>query len=376
MDQERLFTTFCTLVQIDSESGQERNVADYLLHTLKELAIEVFEDDSQPITGLGSGNLLAFLPGNIPDAEPLLLNAHIDTVSPGKSIQPQCIDGVISSKGATILGSDDKAGVAAILETVRTIQEQKIPHGDVQLIFTVGEEVGLLGAKAIDPAHLRAQIGYALDTGGAVGGMKTAAPGAAEIKATVNGITAHAGVAPEKGVSAIEIAAKAVAKMTLGRIDGETTANIGTFMATGPTNVVADHVEIIGEVRSFDQEKLAHQVDEMLTILEETAASMGGKVQAEAKVNFSSIQLSDDCKAVRMAAAAAAKIGRTYQSFAAGGGSDANIFNGLGVEMGVLACGYEDIHTVNEKMPIEELQQLVAMTIALVQEAAQTDTAI
>jgi len=165
MDQERLFTTFCTLVQIDSESGQERNVADYLLHTLKELAIEVFEDDSQSITGLGSGNLLAFLPGNIPDAEPLLLNAHIDAVSPGKSIQPQCIDGVISSKGATILGADDKAGVAAILETVRTIQEQKIPHGDVQLIFTVGEEVGLLGAKAIDPAHLRAQIGYALDTG-------------------------------------------------------------------------------------------------------------------------------------------------------------------------------------------------------------------
>ncbi|OTN75326.1 peptidase T-like protein [Enterococcus sp. 8G7_MSG3316] len=371
MDQERLLTTFCTLVQIDSESGQERKVADYLLDTLKEMNIDVFEDDSQSITGLGSGNLIAFVSGSIPDAEPLLLNAHIDTVRPGTNIQPQCIDGVISSKGETILGADDKAGVAAILEMLRIIKEQGMPHGDVQIIFTVGEEIGLLGAKAIDPAHLKAQVGYALDTGGAVGGMKTAAPGAAEIKATVNGITAHAGVAPEKGVSAIEIAAKAVAQMELGRIDFETTANIGTFSAVGPTNVVADRVEIIGEVRSFNQEKLAQQVDRMLTILEETASSMGGKVQAEAKVNFSSIQLSDDSKVVRMAASAAAKIGRTYQSFAAGGGSDANIFNGLGVEMGVLACGYEDIHTTKEKMPIGELQKLVALTVALVEEAAK-----
>ncbi len=178
---------------------------------------------------------------------------------PGNGIKPSVKDGYIVSDGTTILGADDKAGLAAILETIRTLKENNVEHGDIQFVITVGEESGLVGAKALDGSLLQAKYGYAIDSNGAVGDIIVAAPTQAKLHAVMKGKTAHAGLAPEKGVSAITLAAKSIAKMPLGRIDEETTANIGRFEGGKQTNIVADHVEILAEARSLDPEKMKNK---------------------------------------------------------------------------------------------------------------------
>lgn len=366
MANERVLNTFIELVKIDSESGDERKVADYLLEKLKSLGVEAYEDDTTAITEHTAGNVYGRIKGNTEGKQTVLLNCHMDTVAPGKNIQPIITDGVIHTDGSTILGADDKAGVAALLEVIEALQEGNIKHGDVEFVICIGEEIGLYGAKAFDGDWLTADIGYALDTGGTVGGMKTAAPGCGLIDVKITGISSHAGVAPEKGVSAITIGANALAKLTFGRIDEETTANVGTFKADGPLNVVRDEAVIALEARSFDKEKLDSLLKEIETTFTTTAIEFGGTVEIETEVSFPAFKLGDETAVVQVAKQAAKKIGRPSPTFSAGGGSDANIINGYGVPTVVLACGYEEIHTTNEKIPVEELEKLAELTLAIV----------
>ncbi|MGP4081007.1 M20/M25/M40 family metallo-hydrolase [Pseudalkalibacillus sp. R45] len=370
INQDRIVEEFLELVQIDSETKHEEKISKVLNQKFSDLGLEVFEDDAKEKTGHGAGNLICTLPATNDNADSIYFTSHMDTVLPGKGVKPSIEDGYIKSDGTTILGADDKAGLAAMFEAVKVLKEQNIPHGKIQFVITVGEESGLVGAKELDPAHVDAQYGFALDSDGKVGNIIVAAPTQAKIKAAIKGKTAHAGVAPEKGVSAITIAAKAIAKMPLGRIDEETTANIGRFEggAGTNTNIVIDHVDILAEARSLIPEKMEAQVQKMKEAFESTAEAMGGKADVEIKVMYPGFKFDHGDHVVEVAKQAVEKIGRKPELQQSGGGSDANIIAGFGIPTVNLAVGYEEIHTTNERMPIEELVKTSELVVRIIEE--------
>lgn len=366
VNKERLIHEFLELVQIDSETGYETEIAEVLKKKFTQLGLTVTEDNSKEKTGHGSGNLICHLKGSKKDVDTIYFTSHMDTVVPGKSIKPSVKDGYIVSDGTTILGADDKAGLAAMLESIRILQENDIKHGDIQFIITAGEESGLVGARAIDRSLITAQYGYALDSNGKVGDIIVAAPTQAKIRVVMKGKTAHAGVAPEQGVSAITLAAKAIAKMKLGRIDQETTANIGSFAGGQQTNIVCDHVEILAEARSLVPKKMETQVAHMKEAFESTAKELGGSAEVEVTIMYPGFKQKAGDRVVEVAREAAKSIGQKSELLESGGGSDANIFAGLGIPTVNLAVGYEEIHTTNERMPIDELVKITELVTAIV----------
>ncbi|KPL59676.1 tripeptidase T [Rossellomorea vietnamensis] len=371
INEERLLNEFLELVQIDSETKEEAEIAKVLTKKFSDLGVEVFEDDTMGETGHGAGNLICTLKGNKEGVDTIYFTSHMDTVVPAKGVKPTLKeDGYIYSDGTTILGADDKAGLATMLESVRVLKENNISHGDIQFIITVGEESGLVGAKALDSSLVKAKYGFALDSDGKVGNIIVAAPTQAKVKATIFGKTAHAGVAPEKGVSAITIAAKAISKMPLGRIDKETTANIGRFEGGKATNIVCEQADILAEARSLVPEKMEAQVEKMKAAFTSVAEEMGGKAEVEVQVMYPGFKFKDGDEVVEVAKRAAKKIGRPSELLTSGGGSDANVIAGLGVPTVNLAVGYEEIHTKSERMPVEELNKLSEMVVAIIQEVA------
>ncbi|MCM3637475.1 M20/M25/M40 family metallo-hydrolase [Sporosarcina luteola] len=371
MNAQRLLDEFFELVQIDSETKHEDRIVTVLKEKIERFGFAVIEDDTKDVTGHGAGNLIATLKGTIEGAHPIYFTCHMDTVVPGKGIKPELReDGYIYSDGTTILGADDKAGIAALFEMARVLKEDDIPHGDIQFIITAGEESGLVGAKAMDPSLLKAKYGYAVDSDGKVGGIVTAAPYQAKLWTTIHGKTAHAGVAPEKGVSAINIAAKSIAAMTLGRVDSETTANIGRFEGGQATNIVCDEVRILAEARSINSEKLEKQTAHMVETFEKTAAAMGGTAVTELKLMYPGFSFDEHAEVVQTAMEAIRNVGREPELMTSGGGSDGNVFNGAGVPTVTLSVGYEEIHTKNERMPVEELNKLTELLIEIVRVAS------
>lgn len=365
MNQERLTSQFMEMVQIDSETGEEREIADYLLKIFREIGVEAEEDDTQKDTGYGAGNILVRMAGNT-DAEPLYFTVHMDTVAPGRNVKPTIEDGYIVSDGTTILGSDDKAGIAAIIESIRTIKESGIAHGDIEFVITVGEESGLIGAKAFDASRLKSRFGYAIDSTGKVGTVVTTAPTQSKVEVNIHGKKAHAGVAPEEGVSAINIAAKAISQMKLGRIDSETTANIGRFEGGGATNVVTDHVYLLAEARSLDAGKMEKQVAHMKDVFETTASDMGGHAEIKSEVMYAALDAGKDSEVVDTAVKAIEAIGRTPDLISLGGGSDGNVFAGHGIDTVILGVGYENIHTTEERIPVEELVKVAELVTGII----------
>ncbi|HLR51855.1 MAG TPA: M20/M25/M40 family metallo-hydrolase [Candidatus Avamphibacillus sp.] len=370
VNQDRLINEFMELVQIDSETKYEEEIAKVLKKKFTDLGLEVIEDNAKEKTGHGAGNLICTLKGSKEDAEPIYFTSHMDTVVPGKGIKPSIKDGYIVSDGTTILGADDKAGLAAIFEAIRTLQEKDIKHGDIQFIITVGEESGLVGAKALDKSLLKASYGYAIDSNGDVGDIIISAPTQAKIFAKIKGKTAHAGVAPENGVSAITLAAKAISKMPLGRIDEETTANIGRFEGGEQTNIVCDYVEVLAEARSLVEEKMEKQVAKMKEAFEYTAKEHGGEADVEIEIMYPGINQKEGDEVVEIARRAAKAIGRDSKLLRSGGGSDANVIAGLGIPTVNLAVGYEEIHTTNERIATNELVKIAELVTSIINEAA------
>jgi peptidase T-like protein len=370
INETRLVNEFLELVQIDSETGEEGEIARVLKEKFRSLGLMVEEDDAAVKTGHGANNLVATLPGTV-DAPVIYFTSHMDTVKPGKGVKPVVRDGYVYSDGSTILGADDKAGLAAILEAIRVLKEQNIAHGTVQFLITVGEESGLKGAKAFNPELLKAEFGFALDSNGPVGEIITAAPAHARIDVVVHGKAAHAGVNPEEGISAIQVASKAIARMPLGRIDHETTANIGQFAGGQAMNIIPDRVEILAEARSLDEGKLERQIAAMRRAFEETAAEYGATVEFRVERMYPGYKYGDDHPVVATAMRAIRAIGRTPKTLASGGGSDANVIAGYGVPTVNLAVGYEEIHSKNERMPIAELVKTAELVVAIVQEVAR-----
>ncbi|WP_226582840.1 M20/M25/M40 family metallo-hydrolase [Halobacillus litoralis] len=371
INKERVLEEFLELVQIDSETTQEAEIAKVLKMKFEGLGLEVLEDNAAEVTGHGANNLICNLKGSKEGVDTIYFTSHMDTVVPGNGIKPSIEDGYVVTDGTTILGADDKAGVAAILEAIRSLKEQHVEHGDIQFVITVGEESGLVGAKALDSSMMKAKYGYAIDSDGQVGNIIVAAPTQAKINAVVKGKTAHAGVAPEKGVSAITLASRAIAKMPLGRIDEETTANIGRFEGGQKTNIVCDHVEILAEARSLDPAKMEAQVEKMKKAFQETAEEMGGDVDLDVQIMYPGYKQEAGDEVVEVARAAAKRIGRESELLTSGGGSDANVIAGHGVPTVNLSVGYEEIHTTNERMPVGELEKIAEYVTAIIEEVAQ-----
>jgi len=371
VNKDRLVEEFIELVQIDSESKNEAEIARVLKAKFEALGLDVTEDDTKAKTGLGSGNLIARLKGTASAAEPILFTCHFDTVTPGNGVKPVINGDIIETDKTTILGADDKAGIAALLEGVRQLQEKNVVHGDIEFVLTAGEEIGLLGASAMDLTTLNAKYGYALDSGGTVGEIIVASPDHGKIKAKVHGVASHAGVAPEDGVSAIEIAAKAITNMPLGRLDAELTANIGMISGGERTNVVCDLVELTGEARALTFSKLENQMKVMSEALENAAAERGCNVDIEVTYDRVGYTLKETDRVVDVAKTAIKKVDREPNLQATGGGSDANIFTIGGVPTATLGVGFLDVHSKEEKMPISELVKLAELVVEIVKTVAE-----
>ncbi|MBM4465136.1 MAG: M20/M25/M40 family metallo-hydrolase [Chloroflexi bacterium] len=354
INRDRLVSTFLKLVQIDSPSGQEAEIARHLMAELRSLGLTVERD--------ATGNVIARLAGVGP---PILLSAHMDTVGPGRGVKPALKDGIITSDGTTILGADDKSGVVVILEVLRVLVEQDLPHPPLEVALTVSEEQGLTGAKGLDLTTLRAGEGIVLDSGGEIGTVVVSAPSHDKIGAVVHGKAAHAGGEPEKGINAIVVASEAIAAMPLGRIDEETTANVGRIQGGTATNIVPDRVEIAGEARSHDERKLEAQVQAMTEALEKAATRHGATVDLDVERSYSTFKLSEEEGIVRRAMAAARNLGLTPALVPSGGGSDANILNAGGITAINVSTGMEKVHTTEERIAVADLVKCAELLLAI-----------
>lgn len=366
VNQSRLVEEFLELVQVDSAPKDERLMADALLTKLKELGFDAYEDDTGSKIGGNAGNVIGFLEGD-PDRPALLFCAHMDRVSPGYGIKPRVEEGTIRSDGTTILAADDVAGVCAIFEGIRAIREKSIPHGRIEVLFTVAEEGGLYGAKNLDITPFKARAGFFLDSSGPVGTIIVQAPAQKGIKVKIHGKSAHAGVAPEEGINAIVVAANAISSMKLGRIDHETTANIGVISGGSATNIVPDLVEMKGEARSRNSASLEAQTAHMVEAIEAACAKFGAKADIEVTDSYSGFHLQPDDFVVQLALKAVNHIGLEPIQQGTGGGSDANIINAYGIPSVVLGMGYENIHSTAESISIDQLTKAAQLVAAVIE---------
>ncbi len=370
-----LVQLFLELVRIPSPSGKERQVVDFIDGRLKDLDLETSEGEP-PEAGEGAaGNLYCRIPGNR-DGIPVLLSAHTDTVFADPTARPEPLirDGVITSGSRAVLGADDKAAVAAIIHGVETVVREGLPHAGIEILLTACEENGLRGAKTASMDDIAAHCGFCLDSTGPVGEVIVRSPSQKTIRAIFKGKSAHAGVAPEQGRNAVVAAAKAVAAMQLGRIDAETTANIGIIKGGEAVNVVPDRCRIAGECRSHDREKLERQVAAMLDAINLNAADDQVDVETTVIDEFHAFDLTGGNLPVDLAVSALKSIGIKPLLTSTGGGSDVNEFNRKGLPSVNLSVGMEKVHTPDEYITLESLSQAERLVLAIVEQASQAGT--
>ena len=369
-NRNRMAEVFKTLVQIDSISKEETRISDHLIQQLQSLGAEVVTDTAGEKVGGAANNIIARFKGTA-DVEPMLLCAHMDTVEPGRGIQPALTNGVFSSTGETILGADDKSAIAIILEVLEVLKENHLHHGPLEVVFTICEEIGLLGAKNMDYSLISAKFGYALD-GSDTEGIVTRAPAANNLEFTIHGKDAHAGAAPEKGINAIMLAAKALSDLEIGRIDQETTCNIGVVEGGKATNIVPNKVVVKGEVRSHDKAKLDRVTSTIAaafkTAVENYKPKSDGLPRLEVNIipEFPQTHVPDDHPMVVLAQKAAKNLGRAIRTKISGGGADANIFFEKGIMTGVLGTGMRDMHTTRESVALEDMEKTAALVLEII----------
>ncbi|MBM9537308.1 M20/M25/M40 family metallo-hydrolase [Desulfobulbus alkaliphilus] len=378
VDSERLAATFTELCETSSPSRQEGRISRLVQRVFSELdPLEIIEDDSSGRTGSQCGNLIIRFAGAL-DLEPIFFSCHMDTVQPGENVRVQRDGDLFTSAGDTILGSDDKSGIAACIEAMRLLRESNRPHRPVEFVITTCEEIGLLGAKALDPGLIRAREGYALDSTG-MARIITHAPAANRLTITVEGVAAHAGLHPEWGVNALILAARALTLVPGGRIDEETTANFGTISGGAASNIVPERVVIEGEVRSHSMEKLTRVTDDIRRIFVETVAAWSDptgaargkpRVQVDVHEDFPVMALAPGHRVLRRVNAAAQSIGMHLFYEKAGGGSDANIFNGRGLATAIIATGMTNVHSTSEQVTLKDMVDLTRLLIALLTETS------
>ena len=351
---------FLELAAIPSPSGEERGVADIVLRYLRELGLEPDED--------GFGNVYVRVD---PTAEgtPLFFCAHLDTVPPSGELRPVVEDGLIRNAGGTILGGDNKAAVVQMLEGVRRVVVENVPHAGLELLFTLQEEVGLLGAAAFDHTRLHARLGFVYDQEGAIGEVILGAPFAQGLEITFQGRAAHAGMAPEEGRSAIQAAAKAIADLRLGRVDEETTSNVGVIRGGTAGNIVPSECSFVAEARSHDERKLGDLVQEILDACAFAASETECELQSESRKSYRGYRFAKSDEVVRLAADVLVLCGHEVRYGLSGGAADANVFNERGLRCLNLTHGVYDFHSPEERISVEDLEAMVDVTVALVEAA-------
>jgi tripeptide aminopeptidase len=368
-DAPSVLDLFLELAAISSPPGEERPVADRVIAYLTDLGLEVDEDDCGPAIGSTMGNVLCRLAPTVEGGTPIFLCAHLDTVPPSGPIEPVVEDGVVRNAAGTILGADDKSAVAVMLESARRIVDEGRPHAGLELVFTPKEEVGLVGVGAFDHTRLDASIGYVYDQAAPIGEIILGAPSAVWIEATFHGRAAHAGMYPEEGRSAIAAASRAIADMRLGRLDEETTANVGVITGGAARNIVPEHCWFRAEARSHDEEKLADLVREMTETMAFAATLEECEVETTIDRSYRSYRFKKTDPVVRLAATALERTGHTPTYALGGGGADANVFNERGLACLNLANGMTEIHTPNEHIAVSDLDAMVDVTLAMLDEA-------
>jgi tripeptide aminopeptidase len=372
IDSQAMLREFEELVCIDSLSGREGAVAAALEGKLLALGLTVQRDRAHEAIGGQTGNVIGKLAATDANLPTVMLNAHMDTVTPGEGIVVECHGDVICSAGETILGADDKAGITVILTGLREIIGSGAPHGELQVVFTIAEEVGLHGALGLDYSLISPRYALVFDGGRDIGAVTVAAPSAAKLTWRVHGVAAHAGVAPEKGTNAIQIAAQAIAGMKLGRLDHETTANIGHIEGGQSRNIVPELCEVWGEARSHQESKLEAQVEHMRECFREAvAAQPAARLEEEMASSYRAFHLSEEAEVVQVAARAAAGLGLPVKYEIGGGGSDANVFNERGIPAVICSTGACDPHTLGETCSLQGMAKAAEWLVAMVIEAAR-----
>ncbi len=363
--RESLANEFLELVRTDSISLNERAMADLLKKKLSVMGYDVYEDDAGKETGGNTGNLICHIKGNknIPG---ILLMAHMDTVMPGLGKKPIVNGDIIKSDGRTVLGGDDASGIVSILEAVRILREDKTEHGDIFVVFTIAEEIGLIGAKHLNIDNINAAYAFVLDGEGSAGGAAVRAPSHNSINVVIKGKSAHAGLEPEKGISAIEIASNAISRMKLGRIDFETTANIGKINGGNATNIVCDRLEIKAEARSRDEKKLDAQTKHMRECFEQAASKYGGSIEFNVNLEYPAYSIDENDEIISVLRKAANNAGIELKLQSTGGGSDTNIINGRGIKAIDLSVGMAGVHDVEEHININDMIKTVEFVVEII----------
>jgi len=361
---------FRDLAAIPSPSGRERAVADRTLEFLRDLGLEPTEDDAGARIGSDMGNIyVALPPTDGGDGTPIFLNAHLDTVPPTAPIDPEVRNGVVVNRHDTILGADNKAAVAVMLAAVADLVRGDRPHAGVELVLTPMEEVGLRGAKEFDTSRLRARVGYCYDHAAPIGNIVLAAPTQRTVRFRFIGRAAHAGIAPEDGRSAIVAAARAVADMPLGRIDAETTANVGIVKGGIAGNIVPPECLVEAEARSRNPGRLREQVQAMLDAATFAANLAECELESRIEPEYEGYRFARSDPAVRLAARALEACGREPVYIESGGGADANVWNAGGLECVNLCNGMAEIHTASEHIAASDLDVMLDVTLALIDAA-------
>lgn len=368
--RDRVAAVFAELAAIPSPSRNERGVADRVTVYLEALGLTVHEDDAASAIGGTCGNLWCRVSG-VGDTAAILLGAHLDTVVPTTDIEPVLRDGVFSNAKETILGADNKAAVAAMLVATERLISSGEPFPTYDMVFTVAEEVGVIGAKHVSKELMGGSFAAVFDAAGAVGGITVRAPSQQSIVATFRGVAAHAGLEPERGRSAIEAAARAIASMHLGRLDDETTANVGVIEGGSAQNIVPDLCVVRAECRSHDEAKLAHVAAGIVDALQRGAADVGVDVDIDMVYGYRAFALTARAPVVRLAKASLAELGLESRLLASGGGSDANVFNARGLPTVNFDCGMTRVHTPDEHISLDDLERLVRLVEVLVRKAPE-----
>lgn len=354
IDEQRLLDTFFELVRIDSPSFKEADVAAHLKPLLKDMGLSVTMDKAGEACNGNCGNLIAKLKGTAP-GDAIAFSAHMDCVPPCCGVVPVLDNDVVRSEGDTVLGSDDKAGIAAIIEALRHIQETEALHPDIYLVFSIAEESGMHGAKHLDLSKVGAKRFAILDCSGSVGTVITRSPAKVDVTATFKGQAAHAGFEPENGISAITMAADAVLNMKLLRIDEETTANVGTISGGTAINIVPESCVVHAETRSYNPQKLADQVEHMIECCRNSADRYGGDVEVSTVELYPALNVPEDSPMLKRAVSALENLGIKPSLQSSGGGSDANVLTGRGIDAVNLGIGMTDAHTTEEHIAVEDL---------------------
>jgi tripeptide aminopeptidase len=366
-ERERLHDTFAALCRIRSPSGQERRCADHVKHELTAIGLDVDEDEAGAAAGSDSGNLFTRIPGA--GAESIMLCAHLDTVPPTDEIEPVRVDGGWQNARDAILGADNKAAVAVLIELARRLAAAPQPPAvGLELVFTVCEENGLHGAKAFDVSRLTSRLGYVFDHASPIGEIVTASPTYQRVIAEIRGVAAHAGLRPEDGRSAIAAAAAGIAAMRLGRIDDETTANVGTIQGGTATNVVPERCRVEAEVRSLSDQRVEAVLTEMIDHFQDGADAAECDLDVTVERMFSGYRCKPRAPVVSLAERALRSCGYEPRPIVTGGGSDANAFEAAGFTCANLANGTERNHRPDERVSFDALEGMLEVAIALIEE--------